>query len=218
MAETLDAPKPRSTSAIRQARYRARAKGDEADESVTGDVTRDADSDVTTVTEASLSLLPNENKSNPTTHTHEKQTPRASKGTRLPAEWMPKPLTEPLASAVAGWPPGTLDRELERLRDWAASATGPNAKKSDWDAAWRNWIRKIEDEGRYENASNRNSSGSPQARRNNVEQFTPAQRRLAELRAAEARGCPTAADEHDVSPPGSYGELPLARARAVSRG
>lgn len=49
IAETLDQPKPRSAAAQRQARYRARKKGNENNaeeaESVTRDVTRDGNSD-----------------------------------------------------------------------------------------------------------------------------------------------------------------------------
>ena len=103
-----------------------------------------------------LSRPPNENNSNPPTHTPEKQTP-ARKGHRLPVDWQPGPLTGDAAQAVAGWPPGAEERELARFRDWAASATGANAVKSDWQAAWRNWIRKAEDDGRYGKQNGRNS-------------------------------------------------------------
>lgn len=100
----------------------------------------------------SLSRPPNENNSNPPTHTHpEITTPRARMGHRLPADWQPQPLTGDLGKAVAAWPAGAIERELARFRDWAASATGPNATKSDWQAAWRNWLRRAEDEGRYRN-------------------------------------------------------------------
>ena len=90
----------------------------------------------------------------------DKQSPRARKGHRLSDAWTPKPLPEPLASDVAAWPAGAIERELARFRDWAASATGPNAVKKDWDAAWRNWLRKAQDEGRHGTANrNGNSVG-----------------------------------------------------------
>jgi len=85
----------------------------------------------------------------PRPHTHPDSNTRARKGTRLPADWQPSELTGDTGDAVKIWPPGSLDRELARFRDWAASATGKNAVKSDWQAAWRNWIRKVQDEGRY---------------------------------------------------------------------
>lgn len=86
----------------------------------------------------------------PQTHPHprENKTP-ARKGHRLPADWQPEPITGSLGIAVSGWPTAGFDRELDRFRDWAASASGPNALKTDWQAAWRNWLRKADDEGRY---------------------------------------------------------------------
>jgi len=107
---------------------------------------------------------PNENNLTPSTHTPG-NTPRARKGSasvgcRLPANWQPQPLTGAVGDASAAWPPGSLERELERFRDWAASATGPHARKSDWQAAWRNWIRKAEDEGRYRNGTARRNCGT----------------------------------------------------------
>jgi hypothetical protein len=78
---------------------------------------------------------------------------RAREGTRLPDDWEPKPLTEPLESTVAAWPVGAIERELAKFRDWAASANGPNALKKNWDAAWRNWLRRREEDGRCEGRS-----------------------------------------------------------------
>lgn len=111
--------------------------------------------------EPSLPLLPNENNSNPTTPTHpEKHTPRTRKAHRLPADWVPGQLSDELDAAVSGWPPGALERELARFRDWAASAPASSGCKSDWDATWRNWLRRADDEGRYRNGTNRNAGRS----------------------------------------------------------
>jgi len=142
-------PKPRSAGAIRQERYR-RNKASQVTECDAGDA------------QPALSRpLPSPQTPLPTpTHTHpEKQTP-ARKGHRLPVDWMPAPLTGDAADAVAGWPPGAEERELARFRDWAASATGPNALKTNWDAAWRNWIRKAVDDGRYGKSHGRNSQSA----------------------------------------------------------
>lgn len=119
---------------------------------------RNAESRDVTVTECDsvtdpLSRPPNENNSNPPTHTPEKQTP-ARKGHRLPVDWQPAPLTGDVAEAVAAWPDGAIARELARFRDWARAATGPNARKSDWQAAWRNWLRRKIDEGTNQNGRN----------------------------------------------------------------
>ena len=98
--------------------------------------------------------------SNNPTPTHG-EIPRARKASacRLPESWNPEPLGGDVAKASAAWPPGALDRELARFRDWAASASGANARKSDWQAAWRNWVRKADDEGRYRNDQLRSNRG-----------------------------------------------------------
>jgi hypothetical protein len=86
----------------------------------------------------------------PQTHPHPcKNSTRARKGTRLPADWTPKALPDELGKAVAQWPSGAVEREIDRFRDWAVSATGSVAVKSDWDAAWRNWLRKADEDGRH---------------------------------------------------------------------
>lgn len=73
-------------------------------------------------------------------------TPR---GTRLPDGWTPsKELQEWfLAECVAGgrWSDGSRDalrREHATFVDWCAAAAGPKGVKKNWDAAWRNWMRR----------------------------------------------------------------------------
>lgn len=137
IAEIAEAMEPTRTSgAARQARYRERQKRNESD------VTRD-------VTNTPLSRPPNENISNPPTHTPDNKKPARAKGTRLPEGWKPNPLSAEIAATVRTWPDGVEAKELAKFRDWAASASGPNAVKTNWDAAWRNWLRKADDEGRW---------------------------------------------------------------------
>ncbi|WP_148649261.1 hypothetical protein [Novosphingobium barchaimii] len=108
----------------------------------------------------SLPRLPNENKSNPSTPTHpEKQSPRTRKGTRLPVDWQPASLDAVTLAEIETWPAGAMERELSKFRDWAKSAPGTKGVKSDWDATWRNWLRKAHDEGRYGNGNSRTNSG-----------------------------------------------------------
>lgn len=62
-------------------------------------------------------------------------------GSFLPADW------EPDAAAIQfalneGLTNDDVRRELGRFRDYWASATGARARKSDWPACWRNWIRR----------------------------------------------------------------------------
>lgn len=97
----------------------------------------------------SLSPSPKEKISNPHPHTHPEIKTRARKGHRLPVDWQPVAITGEIGDAIAAWPPGALERELARFRDWAAAANGPNALKQDWQATWRNWLRKADDEGRH---------------------------------------------------------------------
>lgn len=97
----------------------------------------------------------------PQSHPHPgNNKPTRVKGHRLPTDWQPAPLPTALATVASLWPPGSVERELSRFRDWAASATGSNAVKTDWDAAWRNWLRKAEDEGRYGRAPKQANDGA----------------------------------------------------------
>ena len=139
-------PKPRSSGAVRQQRYRENQlnKHNKTSQGVTSD-----DSDETPPLSPSPLSSPHTPLLTPRPHTPPDNNTRARKGTRLPADWQPSELTGDTGDAVKIWPPGSLDRELARFRDWAASVTGKNAVKSDWQAAWRNWIRKVQDEGRY---------------------------------------------------------------------
>lgn len=88
---------------------------------------------------------PNDIYSNPP-HTPPLQKSGARKGSRLSDDWQPKPLPADLAAAVAKWPDGEVAKHLAMFRDWAASAPGSKGVKSDWDAAWRNWLRRVDGE------------------------------------------------------------------------
>lgn len=63
----------------------------------------------------------------------------ADKKHRLPAGWIPTRSESLLAAESEAKRRGVnLEVELKKLTDWAASNA---AKKADWDATWRNWIR-----------------------------------------------------------------------------
>lgn len=125
-AQVRAEPKARSVGAIRQQRYRENQRN-EASQTVTSDA---CDAPV------SLSLPPNENISNPPTHTHPENITRARKAHALPVDWEPM-LTAKAQQTVDGWPPGKLDQELAAFRDHA-SDKGRTSK--DWQAAFRTWI------------------------------------------------------------------------------
>lgn len=161
--EERDAALEHKRSVERDRKRRQRAKDHDEDGTVTGQ-SRDTTGtrpghDRDKSENPSLSRPPNENKSNPPTHTHPDISPRARKGTRLSLDWQPEPFSDDLADAVARWPAGAMERELARFRDWAASAPGQKGVKTDWQATWRNWCRRKDDEGLYRNGSNVRTSG-----------------------------------------------------------
>ena len=59
---------------------------------------------------------------------------RAQRAARLSEDWKPR---EFQAEGV----------ELEKFRDWARSAPGQKGVKADWDATWRNWMRRVREQG-----------------------------------------------------------------------
>lgn len=77
----------------------------------------------------------------------QKVSPSSGRATRLPSDWMPPTvLPAELAAMVAQWPPGHLDRTLADFRDYWTAASGSNARKSDWPATWRRWLRRADDD------------------------------------------------------------------------
>lgn len=128
----------RSAAAIRQARYRER-KAAEGAQSVTCDVTS-----VTSVTPKEIPPTPpKENNiyiSPPTAREAQK-----GRGTRLPADFEPSLEIRELASqrGLEDW---EIHDQFERFRDWANAATGQAGVKRDWQAAFRNWIKRAADD------------------------------------------------------------------------
>lgn len=71
----------------------------------------------------------------------EARSARAPSAKRLPDEF---PLTDG-RRAIAKAEGVDPDREFSKFTDYWRSASGANARKHDWDAAWRNWCRKAHD-------------------------------------------------------------------------
>lgn len=63
------------------------------------------------------------------------------RATRLPDDWKPDPDLV-AAMRAEGVPDDLARRELPKFRDHWAAASGQNATKRDWRAAWRNWLRR----------------------------------------------------------------------------
>lgn len=67
-----------------------------------------------------------------------KRASRLSEDWRLPKDWGDWALAQGLSEACVRW-------EADKFRDFWVGATGRNASKADWQATWRNWIRKAID-------------------------------------------------------------------------
>jgi uncharacterized protein YdaU (DUF1376 family) len=81
----------------------------------------------------------------------------SQKGTRLPAFWEPSGDWE-LADSLLGM---DADKELAKFRDYWLAVPGAKGVKLDWDATWRNWVRKA--------AEDRTRGRSPPKRQTTVE-------------------------------------------------
>jgi hypothetical protein len=71
----------------------------------------------------------------------EPRAPRAPTAKRLPTEFELTEARMEIARAEKADP----QREFAKFRDHWCAASGANARKHDWDAAWRNWCRKAAD-------------------------------------------------------------------------
>ena len=67
--------------------------------------------------------------------------PTPKRGTRLPTDWQPA-RTEAKIAAEKGHSPEDLNGQLLQFRDYWTAKAGANGTKLDWDATWRNWIRR----------------------------------------------------------------------------
>ena len=60
--------------------------------------------------------------------------------TRLASDWTPSPAEIAFAEAI-GLSPETIALQADRFRDYWTAQPGLKAKKTDWLATWRNWLR-----------------------------------------------------------------------------
>ena len=66
---------------------------------------------------------------------------RVERATRLPADFELTVERQSIAVKEARDP----EREFANFKDYWTAASGANARKHDWDAAWRNWCRRAHD-------------------------------------------------------------------------
>jgi uncharacterized protein YdaU (DUF1376 family) len=98
-------------------------------------------------------------------------------GTRLPKDWAPTPADIQFA-IDKGMTQAAIERVAETFRDYWLGAAGQKARKADWAATWRNWVRKdLEDMRRHP------PRGSPQLARGQtrIASSTEIQRRAQEI-------------------------------------
>lgn len=133
----------RSASRDRKRAQREREKEAQKSANVTGQVTP-----CHTMSRDRVSL---DKEKSPTPPKEIKPFPHTQRGREktkhpLPANWQPSPLkAEGQAGQVAARKPvGWIERELSKFKDHALLN---NRKCSDWDAAWRNWIKGTDDYG-----------------------------------------------------------------------
>jgi hypothetical protein len=72
-------------------------------------------------------------------------TTRARGKSDLADDWEPDGKTWKLAEQLGFTSQEAWD-QLERMRDWAKNADGSKGRKSDWNAAFRNWLKRTADE------------------------------------------------------------------------
>lgn len=70
-----------------------------------------------------------------------KGTSLTARATRLPSDWSPGP--DGLAFAAQhGFANGRAEEEAARFRDFWVAKAGQDGTKLDWQATWRNWVRR----------------------------------------------------------------------------
>lgn len=84
----------------------------------------------------------------------------ARKGTRLAEDWEPEPIIGNAGSMVENWPPGAMDRELEKFRNYWLAKPGKDAAKTNWQRTWINWLMTADERiGRHGTGNGSSASG-----------------------------------------------------------
>lgn len=79
-----------------------------------------------------------------TTNTSKPSKASKAKGTRLPDGWVPD---DTLAAWTRANAPAAANLlEVERFRDYWTAQPGAKGRKTDWDATWRNWARRCQEQ------------------------------------------------------------------------
>jgi len=139
----------REAARQRQIKHRATKKLSEINDSVTNVTvtardTRDSDFALSSLLPSPLtstdSLLSKKEEVLESGRARSKPDAKSRKGTRLPPGWAPNEADWMTAIELLGRESATA--ELAKFRDWWAAKAGAGGVKLDWDATWRNWIRR----------------------------------------------------------------------------
>ena len=112
--------------------------------------------------------------------------PKAKRGTRLPADFIPSEKSR--KTILTESPNLDLRREHSKFVDHWAATPGQRGVKLDWDATWRNWMRKAAEQKQPR------ANGAPRRQRETDDLFA---RAMARAEAADA----------ETQPPMIRGEL-----------
>lgn len=118
--------------------------------------------------------------------TRTKSEERAPAGARLPPDWSPS--DEETEFAKRERPGVDVAAEAEKFRDYWHSLAGAKARRADWPATWRNWIRRI-DVPKGADGRPAAAGQDPSAQRDWRESSeTPLQREIAHIRQMHGYG------------------------------
>ncbi len=81
------------------------------------------------------------------------------RGSRIPDDWSLSPDLHDWSISEARAPPDVIQHEVGKFRDYWRGKAGQGGRKTDWDATWRNWIRKAMEDQQH---GRRNGTGAPQ--------------------------------------------------------
>jgi uncharacterized protein YdaU (DUF1376 family) len=74
--------------------------------------------------------------------------PKAARATRLPTDWrLPDTWMSWALLEQPSWTPDDALRVADSFRDYWAAKGGADARKVDWEATWRNWVRREKSSG-----------------------------------------------------------------------
>lgn len=114
--------------------------------------------------------------------------PPATRGTRIPDDFTPTPGMIEWARAKT---PDVPASEHDRFVDYWRSAPGAKAVKLDWEATWRNWMRRTQDDITAGKRPSASRNGKPSTSDQRVAQAQLLRDKYAAIDQAEATGIAT---------------------------